>query len=57
MGKEGEIVKKLLKRSTVCMIVAMILAVNTTMVFASDDNRPKFPDSINPPVDTEYLIY
>ena len=47
--------RSLLKCLTVSMI-AMILLVNTTTVFASDDNEPKFPDSVDPPVEIVYLM-
>lgn len=56
MGKEAQMMRNLLKYLTVCMI-AMVLVTNSTTVFASDDSKPDFPDSINPPVDIEYLIY
>lgn len=48
--------KSLLKVLSISMI-AMILVMNSTSVFASEDNEPKLPKGIKPPVKIEYLIY
>ena len=47
--------KNLLKVLSISMI-AMILVMNSTTAFASDDEEPKLPKGIKPPV-VEYSIY
>lgn len=47
--------KSLIKALSISMI-AMIIVFNTTSAYASDDNEPKFPKDVDPPVNIEYLI-
>lgn len=53
--KGGQLMKNLFKALSISMI-AMILVMNSTTVFASDDNSPQFPDVIIPPI-VEYCVY
>ncbi|NLY44926.1 MAG: hypothetical protein GX053_02900 [Tissierella sp.] len=48
--------KNLLKVLSVS-IIAMIIVINATTVYASEDEEPKLPKGIKPPVKIEYLIY
>lgn len=54
--KGGQSMKSLLKVLSISMI-AMILVMNATTVYASEDNEPKYPKGIKPPVNIEYSIY